>query len=236
MPGERVLVIGATRGTGRHIARCLLRDGWRVRVLARDEARARELFGDAAEVVRGDVTRPETLPPAFTGVDHVVLTAAVTQRPAGEARVKATVYDGTLHVLAAARRAGLSGRLLYMSALGTTRASLLGFLLNRIKGNTLAWRRRAEEEIRRSGVSHTIVHAGILTDDPPGRRRIEVGQEGWPMSPRYRIARADVAEVFARALRDPRTRDTTFDVAWAREGTATDWEGLFAGLAPDPAR
>ncbi len=234
--GERVLVIGATRGTGHHIVRLLLRDGYRVRVLARNEARARASVSDAVEIVVGDVTKPETLPAAFPGVDHVILTVGVTQRPASEALVKPTVYDGTLHVLAAAHDAGLGGRFMYMSALGTTKWSLLAFLLNLIKGNTLRWRRRVEEEIRRSGLDYTIVHAGILTDAPAGRRGIRIGQEELPMSWRYRISREDVAEVFVRALRDPRTRNTTFDAVWSRGEAPNDWDGLFARLAPDGPR
>ena len=117
MPTEEwVLVIGATQGTGYHIARRLLQDGYRVRVLARREATARSRFGHTAEVVVGDVTKAATLPPTLAGVDHVILTAGVTTRPASERLVKPTVYDGTLNVLAAARDAGLPGRFMYISA------------------------------------------------------------------------------------------------------------------------
>jgi uncharacterized protein YbjT (DUF2867 family) len=231
--GERVLVIGATQGTGEHIVRLLLRDGYGVRVLARNEGKARARFGDRVEVVVGDVTKPDTLSAAFPAVDHVILTVGVTQRPASEALVKPTVYDGTLHVLAAATDAGLGGRFMYMSALGTTRWSLLAFLLNLIKGNTLHWRQRVEEEIRRSGVDHTIVHAGILTDAPAGRKAIRIGQDELPMSWRYRISREDVAEVFVQALRHPRTRNTTFDAVWGQGEPPGDWDALFARLAPD---
>lgn len=231
-PGERVLVIGATQGTGAHIAERLLRDGYEVRVLARSAAKARSRFGVTVDVVVGDVTQPESLPGAFSGVDHLILTAAVTQRPAPERMVKAVVYDGTLHLLEAARRAGLRGRFMYMSALGTTRASLLSFGLNLIKGNTLHWRRKAEAEIRGSGFDYTIVHAGILNDAPAGRRAIEIGQKELRMSPKYRISREDVAEVFVQALRRPATRDTTFDAVWGRGEATGDWDALFAGLVP----
>ena len=63
--GERVLVIRATQGTGYDIARRLLQDGYRVRILAQNEAKARARLGDTAEIVVGDVTRLDTLPPAF---------------------------------------------------------------------------------------------------------------------------------------------------------------------------
>lgn len=229
---ERVLVIGATQGTGFHIVQRLLRDGHEVRVLARNETKARDRFRHTVEIVGGDVTKPDTLPPAISGMDHVILTVGVTQRPASERLVKPTVYDGTLNVLAAAREVGLGGRFMYMSALGTTKWSLLAFLLNQIKGNTLKWRRQVEEEIRTSGLDYTIVHAGILSDAPPGRRRIEIAQDELPMSLRYRISREDVAEVFVHALRHPRTRNTTFDAVWTRGKATGDWDALFSRLVP----
>lgn len=85
-------------------------------VCSRDPAKAIAAFANAVEVVQGDLTKAETLLSALQGADHVVLTAGVTKRPAPE-------------------------RLVYMSATGTTRGSVLAFLLNLIKGNTLKWRR-----------------------------------------------------------------------------------------------
>jgi len=231
----RVLVIGGTRGTGRLAVELLLRVGFSVRVLARDPVKAREAFGDRVEVVQGDVTRAETLHPAVRGADHVVLTAAVTTRPAPERLVRATVFDGTVNVLEAARAVAFRGRLVYMSALGTTRRSALGFLLNLAKGNTLEWRRRAEEEIRRSGMDYTIVHAGILNDEPAGRRAIRVTQQRLPLSPRYRISRGDVAGILVHALREPRAERATIDVAWGRGEPIRDASILFREVVPDPA-
>lgn len=230
---ERVLVIGATRGTGLHIAQCLLRDGYTVRVLARNPDRAKAVLGSEVEIVRGDVTQSNTLAAAMPRVDHLILTAGVTHRPAGERLVRATVYDGTMHTLEAARNAQLPGRFLGMSALGTTRRSWLGFLLNRIKGNALKWRRKTAEEIRASGLTYTIIRAGILTDAPAGQRTIEISQNEYPMSPRYRISRADVAEVSVQALGHPETRNTSCDVVWGPGQPSRDWSALFAGLVPD---
>lgn len=231
---ECVLVIGATRGTGRHVVRKLLRDGYPVRVLARDPAKAASALGGAVEVVPGDLTKPETLREALRGVAHVVVTAGVTKRPAPERLVKATEFDGTVNVLRAAREAGLTGRIVYMSAIGTTRRSLLAFLLNLVKGNTLKWRRRAEEAIRESGLDHTIVRAGILSDRPGGERAVTVTRRSLPMSPRYRIGREDAAEVLVRALRDPRTRNATLDAVWGGGPPPADPDSLFAGLAREP--
>ena len=247
---ERVLVIGATQGTGSEIVWLLLHDGYRVRVLARDEAKAKEKFGNqkfggAVEIVAGDITKPSTLPAAMSGVDHIILTAGVTKRPAGEQLIKTTVYDGTVNTLTAARQAGFNGRFLYMSVIGTTKPSWLGFLLNLAKRNTLYWRRRAEAAIRQSGFDYTIIHAGILTDDPAGQRTIEISQNQYPMALKYKISRADVAEIFVQALRYSSTRNTSFDAVWATGDAIGDsgaapgqeasrpWDVLFARLSRD---
>lgn len=230
---DRVLVIGATQGTGYHIAQRLLGEGYCVRVLARNMAKARQRFGESVEIVEGDVTRPETLLPALVDMSHLIYTAGVTRRPAGEAIVKATVYDGVLHTVAAAKSVGFAGRFLLMGAIGTTRGSPLSLLLNLIKGNTLRWRRRAEDALRRSDLDHTIIHAGILTDAPGAQRAVEIGQKHLRMQPFNRISRADVAEVFVRALRHPNARNTTFDAVWARNREQRSWGEMFDDLVPD---
>jgi uncharacterized protein YbjT (DUF2867 family) len=126
------------------------------------------------EVVVGDITKADTLPDAIKDVDHVIFTAGVTQRPAGERLTSATEYDGVKNAITTARKTGFNGRFLYMTSIGVTKSSLAATVLNLIQRNTLKWRRFAEDEIRRGGLDYTIVRAGFLTDGPGGRRAIEV--------------------------------------------------------------
>lgn len=229
----RVLVIGATQGTGNQIVNLLLRDGYRVRALARNEAKAKAKLSLPVEIEVGDITKLNTLPSAVKDVDHIIFTAGVTQRPASERQIIATEYEGVKNTLAAARDAGFNGRFLYMTSIGVTKFSFAAMLLNLVKGNTLKWRKLAEEEIRRSGFDYTIIRAGFLTNSLGGRRAIEVSQREYPLAFRYRISRADVAEVFVQALMHPRTRWSTFDVVWAKGGHRQGWDVLFGQLTPD---
>jgi uncharacterized protein YbjT (DUF2867 family) len=233
-PKPRVLVIGATRGTGAEIVTRLLRDGFVVRALARDEHKARAKFGDRVEVIPGDVTRRETLRPALQGVDHVIFTAGVTKRPASERSIIAVEYDGVVNTLAACNAAALTGRFMYMTSLGVTRRSIAAIALNLIKGRTLVWRGRAEEQIRASGLDYTIIRCGILRNAPPGTHAIEVAQRDYPMAIWYQLGRADAAEVFVQALQHPATRRTTFDAVWSSGHAPTDLSALFSKLRPDP--
>lgn len=235
LPDTRpILVIGGTRGTGLLIAQLLHRHGHLVRVLARNPARAAPKLDSAFAVAAGDLTKPETLPAAVQGVAHIVFTAGVRSgHPASESRIKATEYQGVLNILDAARRTGFAGRFLYMTSSGAEKPSIASRLLNRYKGNTLVWRRRAEDAIRASGFDYTIIRAGFLLNSPGGRRAVDVSQEALPLAPRYRIARADVAEAFVAALEDPRASRATFEIVWGSGPRLVDWDVLFTHLRPD---
>lgn len=58
MKDQLILVIGGTRSTGLHAAKLLRDGGSRVRVLARDPARAVRDLGSSVEIVRGDLLIP----------------------------------------------------------------------------------------------------------------------------------------------------------------------------------
>ncbi len=230
---QRVTVIGGTDGTGHEIVQRLLRADYHVRVMSRHPDEASNDLDDRIEVVEGDLTEPATLRAAVCDTDHLILTAGLPRRPIARGRAKAMLYDGTRALLKAARKARLPGRFLYMSALGTTKPSLPGVLLNLLKGGTLHWRRHVERDIRRSGLNYSIIHAGILNDAPPGQHAIELSQHYYPLALRYKISRADVAEVFVRALGHPQTCNATFDAVWAAGEATQNWDALFEGLKPD---
>jgi uncharacterized protein YbjT (DUF2867 family) len=233
-PHHPVLVIGGTRGTGLLIARLLNEREIPVRVLARDEARAQHLFEKTVEIVGGDITRPETLAPAIEGSRHIVFTAGCRSGyPARERTVRATEYQGVLNTLDTTRRIAFAGRFLYMTSSGVTTPSFSTFGLNLWKGNTLLWRRRAEAEIRGSGLDYTIIRAGFLLSRPGGQHEITITQIPLPLSLRYRIARADVAQVFLAALDHPRASRATFETVWGSRSTPGSITRLLDSLIPD---
>ena len=232
----RILVIGGTRGTGLLIAQLLERQGFPVRVLARDPVRAAQQLGASVQIVPGDLTKPDTIPPAVDAATHIVFTAGRRSgRPVREAQVKATEYQGVLNTLAAARSTGFDGRFLYMTS-SATKHSFMTFALNLYKGNTLVWRGRAEEAIRASGLNYTVIRCGMLWNRPGGQREIVVTQESLPLSLRYRIARADVAEAFVAALDHPCAYRTTFEIVWGRGTRREAWASLLQRVQPNEQR
>ena len=113
-----VLVTGATGYVGGRLVPKLLEDGHRVRVLARTPARAlRYDWSDQVELVTGDVLDPDTLGPAFDGVDvvyYLVHSIGAGSSGTGFAETEARAAE---HVRDAAERAGLE-RIVYLGGMG----------------------------------------------------------------------------------------------------------------------
>lgn len=63
----------------------------------------------------------------------------------------------------------------------------------------------------------------MLLNRSGGQRVVEVTQDALPLSPRHRIARADVAEAFVAALDHPRATRATFEVVWGHGNRREAW-------------
>lgn len=105
-PRPRVLVTGATGLVGSHAAARFREEGWGVRALVRPDSDVRFLEELGAELVLGDVTRPDTLSGAAEGCRAVVHAAAHVGGPAPWERYREINVEGTRHVLTECIRAG----------------------------------------------------------------------------------------------------------------------------------
>ncbi|KAL3003595.1 hypothetical protein AAZX31_08G115900 [Glycine max] len=77
-----VLVAGATGGVGRRVVDILRKKGIPVRVLVRNEEKARKMLGSDVDLVIGDITKDSTLiPEYFKGVKKVINAASVIVGP-----------------------------------------------------------------------------------------------------------------------------------------------------------
>lgn len=196
-----------------HVVNALLEQGRSVRVLARNGPKARALFGDRVELVVADLTRPDAaFRAAFQDVGDVVFTAAVPPRPAGEALIKAVDHDGLVAALEAARAASITGRFLYMNTMGKEHRTLPMRVLNLIKRGISRWRIAAEQAIRSSGLPYVIVRASMLTNKPAGRSPLSITPGDAPLRFSMKVARADVARVFACAVADKGLRKVELSV------------------------
>ncbi|KAG9147209.1 hypothetical protein Leryth_018186 [Lithospermum erythrorhizon] len=76
------LVAGATGGVGRRVVDILLKRGLPVRVLVRNEEKARKMLGPDVDLIVGDITKVSTLAPEyFKGVKRVINAVSVIVGP-----------------------------------------------------------------------------------------------------------------------------------------------------------
>jgi nucleoside-diphosphate-sugar epimerase len=92
----------------------LQRDGWQVRALVRDVARAEWLRRSGVVLAVGDTLDASTLPPAVAGCDVVFHTAAAVTPDGGWEAFRRPNIDGTRNVLEAT--AAASARLVHVSS------------------------------------------------------------------------------------------------------------------------
>lgn len=222
-----VLVVGATGGTGREVVRLAIARGYTVRAFVRDEARARELFGDEIGHVVGDVRDAAALPAAVAGADFIVCALGSNSRRDPTNRPEVVDF-GAVKALAQAARAANVRHFVLVSSMGVTDPD---HMLNRIFDDVLVWKKRGEDAVRASGVPYTIVRPGGLRDGPAGEGGYKVMQG----DPKVlgQMARADLAAILVAALGRRDALSKTFEVVGDPNGSPPDWERFFSDLRTD---
>ncbi|MEM9529859.1 MAG: SDR family oxidoreductase [Pseudomonadota bacterium] len=221
-----VLVAGATGRTGVKVVESLLAQGYPVRAMVRNEAKARELLPAAVEIRVADVTDANAVAGAMAGVADVV-TAIGSTSPAGPNSPEFVDYGGVVNLVTAAKAAGVD-QFVLVSSLGATKVD---HYLNKNFGNVLIWKLKGEDNLRASGLAYTVVRPGGLSDDAARTGKLVLDQGDTLET--GRISRADVAEICVAALSSPAARNRTFEVIAEAGATDRDWDGLFTPLQPD---
>lgn len=211
----KIAITGGTGFVGRHLAERLAADGHKVVVVGR-RPRAGALVSGNVTLVQADITDEAALAAAFAGCDAVVHCAGINREIGGQTYARIHV-EGIRAVVAASRAAAVE------------RLVMLSFLRARPDGPTEYHRSkwRAEELIRGSGRTWTILKAGVIHGR--GDHMLDhlshafftfpifglVGLHERPVRP---VAVDDVARVLeAAATGDPRLADRTVAVLGPEE-------------------
>ncbi len=221
---SKVLVIGGTRGTGKAVVEQLIEQGRSCIVLARDIAKAQALFGDAVEIVYGDVTRPESLQTVLTSAfTAIVYTVDITGGVGGRGffvsrqRVNEVVCGGVVNTVDALKAKGFKSQFILLTTLGLERSSLIMTLLNWIKPGVVQASKNKATYLMQSGLPYTIVQAGALHDGAVSGKPLVVVQEAIPMQMDYRISRQHLAQVLVETVSNPVTVNKIFNVYGGQE-------------------
>ncbi|NJK34677.1 MAG: NAD(P)H-binding protein [Oscillatoriales cyanobacterium SM2_2_1] len=109
-----LLIVGATGTLGRQIARYALDQGMSVRCMVRSAKNSSFLKQWGAELVQGDLCRPETLLPALENVDAVI--DAATTRPNDSRRLREVDWQGKVNLIQAMEQSKVA-KLIFLSIL-----------------------------------------------------------------------------------------------------------------------
>jgi len=196
----KILVLGATGGTGRLIVREALARGYEVTVLVRSAEKARDLKG--AHVIVGDARDEATLRKALNGQDAAISALGTPASPFREV----TLLSTATRLLVNAMKAEQVSRLVAITGIGAgDSAGHGGFLFDRLIFPLLlrkvyADKNRQEAIIRDSGLDWVVVRPSVLNDKPGGHAlRALTDLTGFHGGT---IARADVARFVVDQVSD----------------------------------
>ncbi len=224
-----LLVVGATGTLGRQVARRALDEGYQVRCLVRSFKRAAFLKEWGAELVRGNLCDPETLPAAFDGVTAVI--DAATARATDSLSIKQVDWEGKLALMEAAKSAGVQ-RYIFFSILDAEKYPDVPLM--EIK-------RCNEAALAESGLNYTILRLAGFMQGLIGQYAIPIldNQAVWMTGDVVPIAymnTQDIAKFAIRALSVPETENKTFPVVGTRAWSGDEIVALCNRLAGKEAK
>ncbi len=240
-----IVVAGGTGFVGGEIARELRRRGDRVIVLSSRGETARGPLPDDIEIRHADVRDPASLAGALDGADELVIALAFPNSPMESPRRGQTFMAvdaaGTEHLVAEARAAGV-GRIVYLSGAGAAPDA---------KRHWFRAKWRAEEAVRGSGITHTIIRpTWIYGPGDVSLNRFIGFARMLPVVPMTNLGRQRLAPVFiddiarlaADSLRADAAADRVFEIGGPETltmraiiGRAIDRAGHRRPILPGPA-
>lgn len=225
----QLLIIGATGTLGRQIARRALDEGHEVRCLVRSFKKATFLKEWGAELVRGDLCEPETLPPALEGIEAVI--DAATARPTDSLSIRQVDWEGKVALIQATKAAGVD-RFIFFSILDAEKYPDVPLM--EIKRCTEAF-------LKESGLNYTILRPCGFMQGLIGQYAIPLleRQAIWVMgetSPIAYMDTQDIARFAIRSLTVPATERQSFPVVGSRAWTAYEIIRLCERLSAQEAR
>ena len=168
-----ILVIGANGGVGKHLVKQLQGKGKTFTAGVRKEEQRDALKDSGVESLLIDVDQDtiEELTDKVSGFEQVVFSVG-SGGSTGADKTISVDLDGAVKTIEASKNANVD-HFVMVSTFDSRREAFDTPDAQKIKPYTIA-KHHADEHLKRSGLTHSIVHPGILTDNP-GTGKVELG-------------------------------------------------------------
>jgi uncharacterized protein YbjT (DUF2867 family) len=224
-----LLIIGGTGTLGRQIVLQALTKGYKVRCLVRNFRKASFLKEWGVELVYGDLTRPETIPPCFIGISAVI--DASTGRSTDLDSLKQVDWNGKLSLIEAAKAANVQ-RFIFFSAQNVEQFENIPLM--KLKYGI-------EQKLKESNIPHTIFrltgfYQGLIEQYAiPILENLPI----WVTNENTSIAymdTQDIAKFVLRSLQIPQTANQTFFLSGLKSWVSLEIISLCEQLAGQKAK
>jgi uncharacterized protein YbjT (DUF2867 family) len=224
-----LLIIGGTGTLGRQVVLQALTKGYQVRCLVRNFRKANFLKEWGVELVYGDLTKPETIPPCFKGITAVI--DASTSRPTESNSLKKVDWNGKLCLIKAAKAANVK-RFIFFSAQNVEQFEKIPLM--KLKSGI-------EKELKKSNIPYTIFrltgfYQGLIEQYAiPILENVPI----WVTNENTYISymdTQDIAKFCLRALQISDTKNQTFFLSGLKGWVSSEIISLCEQLAGQTAR
>ena len=218
----KAFVAGATGQTGRRIVQDLITRNIPVQALVRDLDKGKAILPALAELVVGDVLKPESWGQAIT--DTNVLICAIGATPSLDFTAPYLVdYQGTKNLVDLAKANGIEHFVLVSSLCVSNFFHPLNLFWL-----VLYWKKQAESYLQNSGLTYTIVR--------PGGLKIEDNSDALVMSAadtlyEGTIPRTKVAQVAVESIFQAEAKNKIVEIVTNPNATSKTWQELFASVS-----
>src|SRR5260221_1769059 len=197
----KVVIFGASGGTGRDVVQKALQQGYLVTAFVRHPASMGKFTKNKNfKIIQGNVLSAEDVKKAVKG-QQVVISVLGNKTTNALWKKDTTVSDGLRHIIAAMKKYKLK-RIIFVASFGVNENIFLPakMILRTILKNLFADIPTQEKLLRQSGLDWTIVHPARLTNET-SQQAYKIGEDLW-IQPFSHISRADVADFLIKEIRD----------------------------------
>jgi uncharacterized protein YbjT (DUF2867 family) len=189
-----IFLVGASRGVGREVAKCLIAQSCQVKALLRNSASRDELEAMGVEVSLGDAMNPSDIEQAMVGSNIDVVISTIGGVPQDTVKPD---YFANKNLIDVAIKTNVK-KFILVTSIGTgNSASALPPQALATLQPVLIEKDKAEQHLINSGLAYTIIRPGGLKSEPATGNGIVTEDIRVVGS----IHRPDVADLVCRALK-----------------------------------